>query len=206
VRGTRERIASPAEALALLAALPERDRVIWATALYAGLRLGELKALEVGDIDLERGVISVERSWDQVEGVVETKSRSGRRRVPIVEELRSRMAEHLLRTGRREGLVFGREETRPFAYESLIKRARRAWDASGLERIGLHECRHTFASMCIAAGVNARGLMAYLGHASIQMTFDRYGHLMPGNEGEAAELLNAYLRRAGGAARSPGAS
>ena len=49
--------------------------------------------------------------------------------------------------------------------------------------------------MCIAAGVNARGLMAYLGHSSIQMTFDRYGHLMPGNEDEAAVLLNAYLRR-----------
>jgi integrase len=206
VRATRERVASPAEALALLGALQERDRVIWATALYAGLRLGEMKALRVEDIDLERGVISVERSWDAIEGVIETKSRSGRRRVPIVDELRSHLAEHLLRTGRREGLVFGRDETRPFAYESVIKRARQSWDAKTLERIGLHECRHTFASMCIAAGVNARSLMAYLGHASIQMTFDRYGHLMPGNESEAAELLNAYLRRANGTARTPGAS
>jgi integrase len=40
--------------------------------------------------------------------------------------------------------------------------------------------------------------MAYLGHSSIQMTFDRYGHLMPGNENEAAELLNAFLRAAVG--------
>ncbi|HMO00353.1 MAG TPA: hypothetical protein PKD59_13150 [Miltoncostaeaceae bacterium] len=55
--------------------------------------------------------------------------------------------------------------------------------------------------MCIAAGVKARGLMAYLGHSSIQMTFDRYGHLMPGNEDEAAELLNAYLRAAAGRRR-----
>jgi integrase len=45
VRGTRERIAAPQEAAALLAAVPDRDRAIWATALYAGLRLGELKAL-----------------------------------------------------------------------------------------------------------------------------------------------------------------
>jgi len=206
VRGTRERIASPAEALALVAALQERDRPIWATALYAGLRLGEMKALRVGDIDLERGIISVERSWDPVEGVVETKSRSGRRRVPIVDELRTHLAEHLLRTGRRDGLVFGRDASRPFAYESVLKRARRAWADAGLDPIGLHECRHTFASICIAAGVNARGLMAYLGHASIQMTFDRYGHLMPGNESEAAELLNAYLRRAAGSSRTPGAS
>lgn len=50
---------------------------------------------------------------------------------------------------------------------------------------------HAFASICIAAGVNARGLMADLRHASIQMTFSSYGHLMSGNESEAAELLNA---------------
>jgi integrase len=145
---------------------------------------------------------SLERSWDAIEGVVETKSRSGRYRVPIVEELRSHLAEHLVRTGPRESLVFVRDASRPFAYGSLINRARRAWEESGLEPIGLHECRHTFASMCIAAGVNARGLMAYLGHASIQMLFDRCGHLIPGNESEDAELLNAHLRRSGGAARA----
>ena len=205
VRGGRERVATPVEAAALLAALPEGDRVVWATALYAGLRLGELKALEVGDVDLDRGVIAVERSWDVKEGVVETKSRSGRRRVPIAEELRTHLAAHLLRTGRREGLLFGRTAAKPFAYESLLHRARRAWRDQDLQPIGLHECRHTFASLCIAAGVNARGLMAYLGHSSIQMTFDRYGHLMPGNESEAAELLDAYLRSAKRSG-SPGAS
>jgi integrase len=47
-----------------------------------------------------------------------------------------------------------------------------------------------------AAAVNARALMAYLGHSSIQMIFDRYGHLMPGNESEAAVLLNDCLQRA----------
>ncbi len=101
VRGTRERIAAPAEAAALLAAVPDRDRAIWATLLYAGLRLGEMKALRVADIDREGGRIEVERSWDVKEGVIETKSRSGRRRVPIAEELRAHLAEHLLRTGRR---------------------------------------------------------------------------------------------------------
>jgi integrase len=46
----------------------------------------------------------------------------------------------------------------------------------------------------IAAGVNAKALSTYMGHANISITLDRYGHLMPGNEGEAAELLDAYLR------------
>ncbi len=195
VRGVRDRIASPTEAVSLVAALPADDRAVWATALYAGLRLGELKALRVDDIDLDGGLISVERSWDVKEGPIEPKSRSGRRRVPIAEALRTHLAEHILRSGRRDGLVFGRSATLPFAHVTLRDRAHRAWREAGLEPIGLHECRHTFASMCIAAGVNARGLMGYLGHSSIQMTFDRYGHLMPGNESEAAELLDRYLRR-----------
>ncbi len=63
-----------------------------------------------------------------------------------------------------------------------------------LAPIGLHECRHTFASLMIAAGVNAKALSTYIGHSSIQITLDRYGHLMPGNEQEAAKLLDRYLR------------
>ena len=64
---------------------------------------------------------------------------------------------------------------------------------------GLHECRHTFASILIAAGVNAKALSTYLGHSSIQITLDRYGHLMPGNENQAVALVDAYLERAANA-------
>jgi integrase len=46
----------------------------------------------------------------------------------------------------------------------------------------------------IAARVNAKALSAYMGHSSITVTLDRYGHLMPGNESEAAGMLDAYLR------------
>jgi integrase len=48
----------------------------------------------------------------------------------------------------------------------------------------------------IAAGVNAKALSTYLGHASISVALDRYGHLMPGNEEEAAALLDTYLDKA----------
>jgi integrase len=47
----------------------------------------------------------------------------------------------------------------------------------------------------IAAGVNAKALSSYMGHANINITMDRYGHLMPGNEDQAAGLLDAYLER-----------
>jgi integrase len=64
--------------------------------------------------------------------------------------------------------------------------------------IGLHECRHTFASLMIAAGVNAKALSTYMGHSSITITLDRYGHLMPGNERDSVELLDVYLEGAHG--------
>ena len=81
----------------------------------------------------------------------------------------------------------------------MNERAADAWTKAKLETIGLHECRHTCASFFIAAGVNAKALSTYLGHSSIQTTIDRYGHLMPGNENEAAALVDAYLERATGA-------
>jgi site-specific recombinase XerC len=71
-----------------------------------------------------------------------------------------------------------------------------------------HACRHTFASLMIAAGVNAKALSTFIGHAKIGITLDRYGHLMPGSEAEAAGLLNVYLdaqqERAEEAARAAG--
>jgi integrase len=81
------------------------------------------------------------------------------------------------------------------AGRSQAQRALTAWKKAELEPITLHEARHTFASLMIAAGVNAKALSTYMGHASITITLDRYGHLMPGNEEEAAALLDAYLER-----------
>jgi integrase len=54
----------------------------------------------------------------------------------------------------------------------------------------------------IGAGVNAKALAVYMGHASVTITLDRYGHLMPGNEEETAGLLDAYLAAAGRAERA----
>src|SRR6266508_127052 len=91
----------------------------------------------------------------------------------------------------------------PFTPSNVRKRANSAWARAGLEPIGLHECRHTFASLMIAAGVNAKALSAYMGHSSVTITLDRYGHLMPGNESEAAHLLDGYLARAAAKGSTP---
>jgi integrase len=94
--------------------------------------------------------------------------------------------------------VFGVSECSPFSPTTLQERADRAWRAAKLERVTPHALRHTYASFMIAAGANAKALSSYLGHASIQITYDRYGHLMPGNEAEAARLMDAYLERSSG--------
>jgi integrase len=202
VRGRRERIASPEEAQRLLAALPERDRPVWATALYAGLRRGELMALRWQDVDLAGGVIRVERSYDEKGRVhIDPKSRAGRRTVPIVGALRDVLVEHKARQGRDSGLVFGSSAETPFVPSNLWRRAQRAWKRVESEPIGLHEARHTFASVLIAAGVNAKAITTYMGHASVQTTYDLYGKLMPGSEAEAAALVDAYLARADTQAR-----
>jgi integrase len=136
----------------------------------------------------------VERGWDPKEGPIEPKSRAGKRRVPLAKPLRAYLAEHRLRSqGTAEDLVFRGRGGKPLAPDALIERSRKLWRDAGLVPIGLHECRHTYASFLIAAGVNAKALSSYMGHSTITMTLDRYGHLMPGNEDEAAAMLERYL-------------
>jgi integrase len=195
-RGRRQRIADPVEAAALIEALRPEERTLWALALYSGLRRGELWALRWEDVDLEAGVIRVRRAWDVHEGEIEPKSGAGIRRVPIASVLRSFLLEQKLNNGGRpEYRVLADENNRLCDSTTLTMKAKRRWKAAGLQPIGLHECRHSFASLMIAAGVNPKALSTYIGHASISITMDRYGHLMPGNEAEAAEQLNRYLRQ-----------
>jgi integrase len=141
VRGGRERIASPGEAEALLALVPGGERAVWATALYGGLRRGELQALRAEDIDLANGVIRVERGWDDKEGVIALKSRAGRRRVPIAPVLRDVLVEHWMSVPRKgEALAFGRTDTMPFYAKSLQERADGAWEkANEIEREAAEE-------------------------------------------------------------------
>ena len=145
------------------------------------------------DVDLKAAQSHVRRSWDVSEGHdVGPKSAVGRRKVPFASALKALLAAHRL-AGRTTGLVFGENGRRATSPAGSTKRADTAWKAAGRERITMHEARHTYASLMIAAGVNAKALSTYMGHANISITLDRYGHLMPGNEAEAANLLDTYL-------------
>ena len=92
-------------------------------------------------------------------------------------------------------LVFGRTPEIPFAPATAADRAARAWKATKLKPIGLHEARHTYASYLIAAGVEMKAISTYMGHSSVAFTYDRYGHLLPDAMAENTAKLDAYLAR-----------
>ncbi|MEK6328670.1 MAG: tyrosine-type recombinase/integrase [Actinomycetota bacterium] len=199
----RNRIATPAEAAILIAALPVKDQAALGLAVYAGLRIGELVAIEWEAIDLEAQKLRVVRGWDEKScQFLDAKSKAGQNRtVPVVDRLATLLADHrVLMNHPESGLLFpgAWDASRPASPGGFRNRAADTWKEAKLKPLGFHEGRHTFASLMIAAGVNAKALSTYMGHANISITLDRYGHLMPGNEAEARTLLDAYLDREGG--------
>jgi integrase len=194
INNARERYATKAEATKLLAALPDGERALWATAFYAGLRRGELRALRWEHVDLAGKTIHVKRSWDDVEGDGPPKTKAAMRKIHIGKVLAGHLKAHQKTTGRSgQDLVFGRTASEPFGRETVRQRANKAWKDAKLDRIGLHECRHTFASWMIASGAEAKALSVVMGHESITITYDRYGKLMPGREAEVGAALDKYL-------------
>ncbi|MCZ4492087.1 MAG: site-specific integrase, partial [Conexibacter sp.] len=194
IRGRRDRIATVADAEALIDAAPRQDRAMWACAFYAGLRRGELRALRWRHVDFDAGVIRVEDGWDDQEGAQDAKTEAGRRTVPMAGALRRALAAHKLATGRADDdLVFGRSASLPFIPSTTRRRALKAWEAAGLEPLSPHEARHTCASYLIAAGLNPKQVQTYIGHSDIRTTFNIYGHLLPGDEAKAAAQLDVLL-------------
>ena len=111
--------------------------------------------------------------------------------------MRDHLDEHLIRTGRTgDELVFGRTPDKPFVPSTIDNHAQECWAAAELGPITLHEARHTFASLLIDSGANAKAVQEFMGHSKIQTTFDTYGHLLPGSHDEVRERMDAYLLNA----------
>jgi integrase len=186
----RLRVALAEEAAELLAALEPEDAVPYALAMYAGLRRSEIARLEWRDL------LDGDRIGSRVL-VARSKSEAGTaRRPPIAEPLRGVLLRAWLRQGRPEA---GRVLERSVMSGKIAARAGAAWAAAGLRPISLHECRHTYASLLMAAGYTLKELMDFMGHADLQMV-NRYVKLLPQpGEDDAADRLNAYLARSMGA-------
>lgn len=203
----RERFATPQEVRALLAALDPRDRALWATAAFAGLRRGELMGLRWSDVDLDAGTIRVEQAYSPLaKRMGPPKTKAGRRTVQIAAALAEHLAAHReLSRPLRAQLVFARgtladanrgnrgDRKAPFSDSTVCVRAQRVWRAAGLEPLGLHEARHTFASSLLTAGVAMRRVSALMGHTTVAVTVDLYGHLLPGDGADAIAQLDRFL-------------
>ncbi|MDP9255945.1 MAG: site-specific integrase [Actinomycetota bacterium] len=189
----------PASAARMIAALEPRDQCIWAAAFYAGLRLGELRALRWRDVDEQAGYLRVRRSWDARDGEIEPKSDAGIRDVPILARLLPFLAAQRERcpwSDEPNGLVFGTSVRTPFSRTHFYTRARRAWAKAGLPWITPHQARHSFASFLIAARVDVKTLTTYMGHGSARLSLDTYGHLFPSADAQNAAQIDNWLEAA----------
>lgn len=143
-------------------------------ALRTGMRLGELLALQWGDLDFKLGQINIRRSYshDRV-----TTPKSGKGRVlPMSPELQEALLRHRHLKG---DLVFSDADGQ-YLRRSKVKHP--FWTCirlAGVKRIRIHDLRHTFASQLVMKGVPLRGIQELLGHSDISMTM-RYAHLAPG--------------------------
>ena len=174
-----------------------RFRYGWGAVLIleTGLRAGEALALEWGDIDEEKRTLKVTKNMVRVDGknTVQraTKTESGKRTIP----LNSRALEAIqhLKAQQVSGCpyVFATQTGKHLSYRNLLATMEKTSAAAGVEHRGLHALRHSFASNLYARGVEVKIISKLLGHASVEITYNRYIHLF---EGE----INDTLRQAVG--------
>jgi integrase len=193
---------------ALAMPVQEVSRALVVVALFSGLRASELRGLDWAHIDLDRRVIKVRQRADFRGRLGSPKSRAGNRDVPL-----SPMAVNTLRQWRlccpktEAGLVF------PTSHGGIITHSgiHRIWhnllDAAGIpweksrsgkpKRYRFHDLRHVAASLFIEQGWQPKKIMEVMGHSSIKITFDLYGHLWktPESDQEAMAQIEARLLR-----------
>ena len=210
VRNIRTRIEASTTAEALIAALPESEQAFWALALFAGLRRGELRALQVDDIDFEAGLVRVRRGWDDVEGEINPKTFAGARNIPMVGELRRICRAHKLQTGRHGHQLFlGRTPVDPFYPSTVRARALKAW---GWKQTRQPEPRRPEDDLGQGPARRARAAHPARGAALCRQLHDRrrHGleedHRVPGAQRRAHHVQPIRQGRPGGSGAGRGAA
>jgi integrase len=204
-RGARRqiRILRPEEVEELARAIEPRYRALVVLAAYSGLRTGELGALRINNVDLLRRRINV---VEAVSGkgkdleVHDPKTEAGRRSVSLPDFVCIRLAWHIREYPPTDnGRIFSTEGGKHIESSTLFP----AWDTArrraGLPDVHFHDLRHTSVAFAIQQGAHPKEIQARLGHSTIAMTLDLYGHLFPGMDDELADRMDeAYRPGAGG--------
>lgn len=188
----------------LATVIDERYRALALTAAYTGCRFGELAGLKTQRLDLLRRSLTVAVSLSEVRGQVKLappKTAAARRQLALPKFLTEELNHHLATCPpSAEGFVFTAPEGGPLLRRNF---RRREWLPAVRRSVGepmrFHDLRHTHAAMLIAQGEHPKVIQNRLGHSSIKVTLDTYGHLFEGLDEAAAERLNdAFVLRAPG--------
>ncbi len=184
------------------AAGPDASTLIY-TAAYAGLRWGELAGLRVERVNVLRRTVVVVEQLNELAGKFSwgpPKTAAGRRAVSIPAALVQMLELQLARPEViRSGLVFPTPLGEPMRRSNF---ARRVWapatQRAGLEGLRFHDLRHTAVALAIGQGAHPKALQERMGHGSVTVTLDRYGHLYEGLDGQIADGLDDVLRSSRG--------
>ncbi|MBN2178222.1 MAG: site-specific integrase [Deltaproteobacteria bacterium] len=167
-------------------------------ALRTGMRLGEILGLRWGDIDWHSKFIEVRRSYKRGNmGPTKTgKTRRVDMSEQLIESLRSLYVEthkEALKkgTGKIQEAIFHHDGI-PTAQNSVRYIFKRVLKTAGLREMRVHDLRHTYASLLLSDGASPVYVKEQLGHTSIQMTVDIYGHLIPSANRDAVNRLDAH--------------
>ena len=147
--------------------------------LATGLRRGELLGLKWTDIDLDRGVLKIQRAISRQNGkVVEAplKTKNAYRTLPLSADAISVLKMQKCRVGNSEW-VFPSPTGGPMSPDSVLHMLQRVLKRAGLPRIRFHDLRHTFATMALQNGVDVKTVSSMLGHYSAGFTLDTYGNV-----------------------------
>lgn len=190
------------EIKAIVEALAGRWRPVLLTAIFTGLRASELRGLRWQDVDLDAREIHVRQRADRFHEIGAPKSEAGERTVPTSPIVINTLREWKLRCPKGDlDLVFPNGKGKVESYSNIVKRGLLPTLArAGIvgRYTGLHSLRHFYASWCInrqqdgGLGLPAKVVQERLGHSSITLTMDVYGHLFP--RGDDAEELAAAER------------
>ncbi|GAM07057.1 tyrosine-type recombinase/integrase [Novosphingobium sp. MBES04] len=173
------------EIRALIANAPAKHQPLIMTAIFTGMRMSELRGLAWEAVDFERSIITVRKRADRYCDMGSTKSKAGRRDIPMGPQLARVLKAWKLSCPVGElDLVFpngvGKVETHSNIYNRVFKPLMTECgivDSKGTPRFSMHALRHAAASLFIEQGWPPKKIQTMLGHSSITMTYDVYGHL-----------------------------